>query len=109
MNPAIKRNLDTIQTLCRAYGVQRLDLFGSATSARFDEATSDFDFIVTFADTTMPGYLDRYLAFAEALEGALGRPIDLITERSIRSPYFRQAVEESRQPLYDDRNAPTAA
>src|SRR5581483_9332847 len=97
------RHLAAIQSLCRAYGVQRLDLFGSATTDRFNEATSDFDFIVTFTDTTMPGYLDRYLAFADALEAALGRPVDLITERSIRSPYFRQAVEESRQPLYDER------
>lgn len=109
MNQLIGRHLAAIQSLCRAYGVQRLDLFGSATTDRFDEATSDFDFIVTFADTTMPGYLDRYLAFADALEAALGRPVDLVTERSIRSPYFRQAVEDSRQPLYDDRDASTAA
>jgi uncharacterized protein len=109
MNPIIERNLDAIRTLARVYGVQRLDLFGSATSDRFDEATSDFDFIVTVADTTMPEYLDRYLAFADALEAAVGRPIDLITEGSIRSPYFRQAVEDSRQPLYDDRDASTAA
>lgn len=109
MNPQITRHLDTIQALCRTYGVRRLDLFGSATTARFDAATSDFDFIVTFTDTQMPGYLDRYLAFADALEAALGRPVDLITERSIRSPYFRQAIEDSRQPLYDDRDASTAA
>lgn len=109
MHPLITLHLDTIQALCRAYGVQRLDLFGSATTDRCDEATSDFDFVVTFADTSMPSYLDRYLAFAEALEAALQRPVDLITERSIRSPYFRQAVDDSRQPLYDDRNASTAA
>ena len=105
----IEQHLDAIRALCREYGVRRLDLFGSAATGAFDEATSDLDFVATFADTRSPGYADRYLAFAEGLEAIFGRPVDLVTERAIQNPYFREAVEATRQPVYDERDAPAAA
>ncbi len=109
MNGLIEQQRDAIRALCQQYGVRRLDLFGSAATGAFDEETSDLDFVATFADTRSPGYADRYLGFAEALETLFGRPVDVITERAIRNPYFRQAVEASRQPIYDERDAPAAA
>lgn len=45
---------------------------------------------------------------AEALEALFGRRVDLVTERSIRNPYFRQTVEASRQRVYDDRDQEVA-
>ena len=109
MNPLVAQHLDAIRALCREYGVRRLDLFGSAAIGAFDAATSDLDFVATFADTRSPGYADRYLAFAEGLEAIFGRPVDLVTERAIQNPYFREAVEATRQPVYDERDAPAAA
>src|SRR5262245_4612089 len=100
---------DAIRALCREYGVRRLDLFGSAATGAFDPATSDLDFVVTFANTRTPGYADRYLGFAEALETLFSRHVDVITERSIRNPYFRRAVEASRQPICDERDTSAAA
>jgi predicted nucleotidyltransferase len=101
MNWLVEHQRDAIRALCQTYGVRRLDLFGSGATGAFEEATSDLDFVVTFADTRSPGYADRYLGFAEALETLFGRPVDVITERSIRNPYFRQAIEASRQLVYD--------
>jgi predicted nucleotidyltransferase len=109
MNRVIKQHRGAIRALCQQYGVHRLDLFGSAATGAFDAATSDLDFVAGFADTRSPGYADRYLGFAEALETLFGRPVDVITERSNRNPYFRQSVEASRQPIYDERDAPAAA
>ena len=109
MNGLIEQHRDAIRALCQQYGVRRLDLFGSAATGAFDPVTSDLDFVATFADTRSPGYADRYLGFAEALQALFGRSVDIITERSIRNPYFRQAVEASRQPIYDERDAPAAA
>jgi predicted nucleotidyltransferase len=97
-----------LHALCRQYGVERLALFGSATSEAFDAATSDLDFIVQFADTS-PGYADRYLDFAEALEALFGRDVDLVTERSISNPYFRKTVDATREVVYDRRREETAA
>jgi predicted nucleotidyltransferase len=109
MNGLIEKHHDAIRTLCKQYGVRRLDLFGSATTGAFDPARSDLDFVATFADTNLPGLADRYLGFAEALEALFNRSVDVITERSIRNPYFRQAVDASRETIYDERDAPAAA
>lgn len=105
----VTNHLDDIAALCREFGVRRLDLFGSAAAGDFNPETSDLDFVADFADTHVPGYLGRYLGFADALEALFGRPVDLLTENMIGGPYFRQAVEATRQPVYDERNAPAVA
>jgi predicted nucleotidyltransferase len=109
MNGLIEKQRDAIRALCQQYGVRRLDLFGSAATSAFDAATSDLDFVASFTDTRSAGYADRYLGFAEAVETLFGRPVDVITERSIGNPSFRQTVEASRQPISDERDAPAAA
>jgi predicted nucleotidyltransferase len=105
----IEEHRAEIDALCRQFGVLRLDLFGSAAAGAFNAATSDLDFIATFAGTEKPGYARRYLAFAEALEALFSRPVDLLTEPMIRNPYFRQAVEATRQPVFVERDATAAA
>ena len=105
----INQHHDAIRALCQTYGVRRLDLFGSDATGAFDPATSDLDFVATFADAQAPNYAEQFLDFAEALEVLFGRPVDLVIDRSIRNPAFRRAVDATREPLYDDRDAPAAA
>jgi predicted nucleotidyltransferase len=109
MIDVIAMHVNEIGALCRQFGVLHLDLFGSATTGAFDPATSDLDFVATFDDTSAPNYAERYLDFAEALEALFRRPVDVVIDRSIRNPHFRQAVEATRQPIYGARNAPAAA
>ena len=105
----VTRHRDDIAALCRKFGVRRLDLFGSASTGDFDPATSDLDFVATFADTDAPNYAERFLNFADALEDLFGRPVDLVIDRSILNPRFRQAVDATRQPIYDDQSTPAVA
>lgn len=104
----VAKHMEEIGALCQRFGVRRLDIFGSAASDAFDPATSDLDFIATFADTDKPGYARRYLAFAEALEALFKRRVDLLTESSIRNPYFRQTVAATRQAIFVERDTPAA-
>jgi predicted nucleotidyltransferase len=95
--------------LCSRYRVERLYVFGSAVLGHFDVRCSDLDFLVRFCDREPTGeYADRSLGFAEALERLFDRPVDLVTEQSIRNPYFRREVESTRKLLYDrsDKEAP---
>ena len=94
---------EKIAELCETYGVERLELFGSGSTDRFDEDDSDLDFVVRFADRSS-GYADRYLDFARALEELFGRNVDLVTERSIQNPFFRRSVDASRRVIYDERS-----
>jgi hypothetical protein len=97
----IDKKRGELAELCRRYGVERLYLFGSALSDRFIPGSSDLDFVVEMRNREPTGsYADRYFGFAEELERLFGRPIDLITEQSIRNPYFRHEVETTRQLIY---------
>jgi predicted nucleotidyltransferase len=99
MNVLIEQHRDAIRALCWQYGVSHLDLFGSASTRVFDPATSDLNIIATIPDTRSPGYADRYLRFAEALETLFDRSVDVITERSIRNFYFRSSRPRANPPM----------
>jgi len=95
--------------LCCRYGVERLYLFGSAALGHFDTRRSDLDFLVSFANREPTGeYADRYLGFADDLEQLFDRPVDLVTEQSIRNPYFRRQIESTRQLIYERPHKETA-
>ena len=49
------------------------------------------------------GIFDAFMHLAEALEAIFDRNVDLVTERSIRSPYSRKVVDKSRVRIYDRR------
>ena len=89
-----------IVALCRDHHVLRLDLFGSAVSRRFNEATSDLDFLVEFEPELTQGYADTYFGLIEALERLFGAPVDLVVASAIRNPYFRQSVDQTKALLY---------
>jgi len=94
----IERKASDIRHLCEACSVLRLEIFGSATQSRFDPERSDLDFLVSFRAGATG--LDNYLRLAEGLKRLLGRPVDLVIERSIRNPYFRKSVDGTRTLIY---------
>lgn len=89
-----------LTALCHKYLVSRLDLFGSATTDGWRPDESDLDFVVAFKADPSQSLADRYLGLAEELEALFGRPVDLLTEGSIRNPYFRRGVDAARATLY---------
>lgn len=92
-------DMEAVAALCRRYGVRRLDVFGSAVAGDFDPARSDLDLLVEFEERPR-GLADAYFGLMDDLERLSGRKVDLITDRSIRNPYFRAAVERQRRPIY---------
>lgn len=88
-----------IQKLCKQYRVRRLYAFGSVLTDSFKQ-DSDVDLIVDFEALDVRQYADNYFNLKFALEDTLHRRIDLLEEKSIRNPYFRQAIENQRQLIY---------
>ena len=74
-----------IAELCRRLKISGLDVFGSATSQAF-RADSDVDVLVRF-EPDGDGLFNRYFGLQEGLEEIFGRPVDVITEDSLRNPY----------------------
>ena len=90
-----------IEGLCRKHRVIRLAAFGSAVSGGFDPSSSDIDLLAVFSSPREPGYADRYLDFAEALEFALGRSVDLLTPGAIRNRRFAETIRREAVTLYE--------
>ncbi|WP_291279295.1 nucleotidyltransferase domain-containing protein [Galactobacter sp.] len=99
MQTAIHLDVDAIARACEEHGVERLRVFGSVLTDRFDPASSDVDFLVTF----LPGREDLfhdYFEFKSDLERIVGNDIDLIMERAVKNPYFKAAALKGSQDVY---------
>jgi hypothetical protein len=92
--------MEELRRLCLRFRVQRLELFGSATTPRFDPATSDLDFLVEFEDLGQGGYFDAYFGLLESLEDLFGKPVDLVMSRAVKNRYFLESIHSSRTLLY---------
>ncbi len=92
--------MSKLDELCDIYGVKRLEVFGSASRSDFDSKQSDLDFLVDFVESHPLGAFERYFGFKEALEQLFQRSVDLVEEKAIKNPYFRQAIEQDKVRVY---------
>jgi len=92
---------EALAAICSAYGVSRLEVFGSAARGRdFDPQTSDIDFLVQFQPVPSMSALKQFFGLAQELEALLGRPVDLVEAASIKNPFVQAAVNRSREVVY---------
>lgn len=92
-----------VAELCEKYGVEKLDLFGSAsgTGGGFDPARSDLDFVVSFKRRDPPDLFRRYFGLEEDLETLFDCRVDLVTEDALaKDPSFAADISDTRVPLY---------
>ncbi|QEC58451.1 nucleotidyltransferase family protein [Flavisolibacter ginsenosidimutans] len=95
----IEKHRRDIQKLCAQHKVKKLYAFGSALTPKFN-SDSDIDFIVDFESQDIDCYADNYFNLKFALEEVFKRRIDLLEEKTIKNPYFKQAIENQRRLLY---------
>lgn len=101
MIPEIEQYRDEIIAICEGFGVERLYLFGSATSNEFDRNSSDIDFLVIYPDEYDYGpFGARYLEMKERLEQLFSRRVDLVMGRNLRNPVFIDSVQATQRLLY---------
>jgi len=92
-------DLEEIRRVCELYGVERLRIFGSALTDRFDAERSDVDFLVDF----LPGrddLLSAYLDLKSELERILSRDVDLVMASSVKNPFFKASAFKAAQDVY---------
>jgi predicted nucleotidyltransferase len=114
MNSLIYQHRAALEGLCRRYGVQRLEVFGSAAVGGELSEGSDLDFLVEFASPPPGGYADASFGLLESLEALSGKPVALVVASAIRTrsssrrlskpePCFMQL--EAKKYLYDIQQA----
>jgi predicted nucleotidyltransferase len=102
MHPLIIQNRKAIQAVCQAFGVRRLDVFGSAArSDDFDSKHSDVDFLLDVGSGREAAFsITDFLDLRQELSEILGHPVDLVMEGSIRNPYRLADIQQSREIVH---------
>lgn len=99
----IERKRPDLTQLCRRYSVASLYLFGSALTDRFDrQGNSDLDFLITMDSSLSPlEQGERLLQLWGELETLFRRPVDLLTEKSLRNPFLKRQIDANKLLLYE--------
>jgi len=100
MHHLILHNEEDIRQLCIKYNVKSLFAFGSVTTEEFTDE-SDIDLLVSFMPMSPEDYADAYLDLADSIESLLKRSVDLVTERSLRNPYFIDSINKTKSKIYE--------
>lgn len=99
MQRLLSDNMDKIRTLCMLHNVRNLFAFGSVCTDRFNEK-SDVDLLISFNPMEYGDYADNYFELADKLETIFHRPVDLVTDKSLKNPYFIESVNKTKTLLY---------
>lgn len=94
-------NHESLARFCRARGIARLEVFGSALREDF-RADSDVDLLATLRPEARPTLLD-WADMQEKLAALFGRPVDLVSRRAIersRNRHRRHAILSTATPFY---------
>lgn len=96
----ISSNIDEVKRLFKLHRIERAYLFGSAVSENFTE-NSDLDFLVKFEDNIEP--LEKgelWWNLHDQLRDLFKREVDIVTERSLKNPYFIKEIDKTKELIY---------
>ena len=100
MNSIITQNIAKIKSVCDKQKIKSLFAFGSVCTDKFNDQ-SDIDLLVIFKPMDFGDYADNYFQTADLFEEIFNRKVDLITEKSLKNPYFVNSVNQTKKLLYN--------
>lgn len=95
----IENNIQKIIALCKKHKVNKLFVFGSILTNRFNDK-SDVDLVVDFNKTEINDYFDNFFDFKYSLQDLLKREVDLLEEQTIKNPYLKENIDLSKMLIY---------
>ena len=101
MKSFLTDKLPDLVDILKSYRVKSAYAFGSVCTEAFNDK-SDIDLLVKFEDGIEPmEYSDNYFNLLFKLRDLLGREVDLVSETSLKNPYFIKSVNLTRQAIYE--------
>lgn len=100
MKRSISNKIKLLKPIFQSHKIEKAYLFGSVTTEKFS-ASSDIDLLITFQDNIDPiekGEL--WWSLYDSLRLHFNREIDLVTEGSLKNPYFIEEVNNTKQLIY---------
>ena len=102
INAQFLPHLANVVNILALHKVKNAYLFGSVLTDRFN-SSSDVDFLVNYDPSMDP--LERgelLLDLQIALEDEIHRDVDLLTEYSLKNPYFINELNETKYLIYGE-------
>ena len=96
----ISNNIDVLKQFFKKHKIEKAYVFGSAASDNFNE-NSDIDFLVKFEmgiDPLEKGEL--WWNLHDNLRDFFNREIDIVTENSLKNPYFIKELDKTKKLIY---------
>lgn len=102
--PLIEIHQDKLNELCEQYGVDKLYVFGSVLTNRFNDDTSDIDLIVELQPMSPIDKGETLLNLSAAMEELFQRKVDLLSDQPTQNPILKQKINSSKMLIYDRRS-----
>lgn len=101
IHPFLAKKLENIKQICKDHSVKRLYVFGSVCSSHFNN-NSDIDLLLSFNENLSPEERgEKYWKLLYILEDLLQRKVDIITEGSLKNPFFIEELNEKKITIYE--------
>ena len=100
MDRTVSSHINEIRYLFETHQVEKAYIFGSAANGRLKQ-NSDLDFLIRFKaglDPLEKGEL--WWKLHDKLRDFFNREIDIVTESSLKNPYFIEELEKTKKLIY---------
>ena len=91
--------ISILQNLCQQNNVKALYAIGSVLTDKFNN-NSDIDLVVDIDSDDPIDYAENYFNLKFALQDLFKRQVDLLENKAIKNPYFRDTIDKSKQIIY---------
>ena len=100
LHPSFKEKLPDVVALLGKHQIKNAFVFGSVVTQHFNEQ-SDIDLLITFRDGLDPLEAgEHWWNLHDELRQLFHREIDIVTERSLKNPYFIKELDETKLLIY---------
>lgn len=100
IHPSFQEKLPEVVNLLRKHQIKSAFVFGSAVTNQFNEK-SDIDLLINFNEGLDPLIAgEHWWDLHDELRNLFHREIDLITERSLKNPYFINELNRTKFLIY---------
>lgn len=97
-----KSEVELFREICSKHKLKNLYAFGSAIDpTKFSAVTSDIDLLVEMNTLDPLEKGELLLSFWDSVESFFKRKVDLITLNSLKNPFFKKAVDQTKILIYD--------
>ncbi len=90
-------------SLCESHEVTSLYAFGSSTTDKFNESSSDIDLLVEVNTKDPIKRGEILMDLWDKFEKLFQRRVDLLTNSSIKNPILRKSIDASKVLIYDGK------